>query len=110
MLTKHYAPTARLEVCTDTDKLLQRFTEYAARGKHPGLLLTTGQQAAFVGCGPQYVLGADIEAVARNLYAGLRALDSDGVDVILICAVERTGIGEAVADRLSRGSSGAAHV
>ncbi|HEY3290362.1 MAG TPA: L-threonylcarbamoyladenylate synthase [Anaerolineae bacterium] len=106
MLTKHYAPRARLEVATDTDQLRRLFTEYTARGQHPGLLLTTDQQASFAGCGPQYVMGADIEAVARKLYAGMRALDSDGVDIILISAVDGVGIGEAVADRLRRGSSG----
>lgn len=110
MLTKHYAPRARLEVGSDMANLMRLFTDYAAQGQHPGLLLTTSQQATFAGCAPQFVLGADIGAVARNLYAGMRALDSDGVDVILISAVDRAGIGEAVADRLRRASSGGAQV
>jgi len=41
------------------------------------------------------------------LYAGLRALDSAGADPILVSEVDATGLGEAVADRLRRGSAGA---
>ena len=51
------------------------------------------------------MLGENLADVARNLYAGLRALDDDGVDVILVSAVEQAGIGEAIADRLRRGAA-----
>jgi L-threonylcarbamoyladenylate synthase len=104
MLTKHYAPRARLHVAADTAELVRLFSGYVARGLHPGVLITAAQAAVCADLAPQYMLGDDLHAVARNLYAGLRSLDNEGVDVILISAVDPTGIGEAVADRLSRGS------
>jgi hypothetical protein len=69
------------------------------------LLLRNSQRAACSGLDPQFVLGDDVTEIARNLYAGLRALDSQGVDAILITAIERSGIGEAIADRLRRGGA-----
>ncbi len=104
MLTKHYAPRARLRVAANTDEMVRLFAQYSAQGQHPGLMLTAAQVIVCAELAPQYVLGDDVAAVARNLYAGLRALDHDGVDMILICAVDPTGLGEAVADRLNRAS------
>jgi hypothetical protein len=40
--------------------------------------------------------------MARDLYAGLRALDDAGSDVILCRAVRGPGLAEAIADRLRR--------
>ena len=105
LLSKHYAPRAALRVAADTAEMLRLHTEIAARGQCAGLLLTAEQVAACAGLEPQFILGAGLADVARNLYAGLRALDDDGVDVILIGAVEPAGIGEAIADRLRRGAA-----
>jgi L-threonylcarbamoyladenylate synthase len=70
-----------------------------------GLLLMAHEQAMFLGHTPTFVLGQNPIQMAQNLYAGLRALDSAGVDVILINAVEPTGIGAAIADRLQRAAA-----
>ena len=48
----------------------------------------------------------DLEHVARTLYAGLRALDSLGVDVILARTFPAHGIGLAIHDRLLRAAEG----
>lgn len=104
MLLKHYAPKARLHVVADMAEMTRWHADYAARGMRAGVLLTTAQAIACPHLAPRFILGDDVQAVARFLYAGLRALDNDGVDVILINAVDPSGIGEAVADRLRRGS------
>jgi L-threonylcarbamoyladenylate synthase len=105
MLSKHYAPRARLEIVADTDELLRRQLDYSARGLRVGLLILESQRAACEGLVPQFVLGADLDSVARNLYAGLRALDADGVDMILVNDVPASGLGTAIGDRLRRGAA-----
>jgi L-threonylcarbamoyladenylate synthase len=106
-LAKHYAPRAELRVVRSTAELLAVRQELLARGRRVGLLILEAQRAACADLSPVFVLGHDLAGVARNLYAGLRALDSAGADAILVSEVEATGLGEAVADRLRRGSAGA---
>jgi L-threonylcarbamoyladenylate synthase len=48
----------------------------------------------------------DEETIARNLFAALRRLDAMHLDLILIDAVPRTGLGRAIMDRLDRAVRG----
>ncbi len=48
----------------------------------------------------------DGAAAARVLFAALRTLDADGVDVILALGPVRGGLGAAVWDRLRRAAEG----
>ena len=105
LLNRHYAPRAELRVARTTAELIETRRALMARGLSVGALITDAQQADCAGLSPAFVLGHDLESVARNLYAGLRAMDSAGVDVILVSAVEAQGLGEAIADRLRRGSA-----
>ena len=105
MMEKHYAPQAELRVVRTTAELIETRRQLMAEGLAVGLLIVDAQQADCAGLSPVYRLGPDLESVARNLYAGLRAMDSAGVDVILVSEVEAQGIGEAIADRLRRGST-----
>jgi L-threonylcarbamoyladenylate synthase len=105
MLPSHYAPRAKLVLCRDTDDVLARRATFAARGLKTGLLILESQREACDNVHPQFVLGEAMSDVARNLYAGLRALDSAGVDVILVTEVPRVGLGEAIADRLARAAA-----
>lgn len=52
-----------------------------------------------------YPLGADLSSVARRLYAGMRWLDAQGVDVILCRDVGAGGLGLAIRDRLRRAAA-----
>lgn len=52
-----------------------------------------------------YRLGADLNSVARHLYAGLRWLDSQGIDVILCRDFGAGGLGAAIRDRLTRAAA-----
>ena len=105
MLDKHYAPNAQLVICRDIDNLLAHGSRLTAHGSRVGVLLLSSQRAACEMMHPQFVLGESVSDIARNLYAGLRALDSAGVDVILMTDVPRDGIGEAIADRLKRAAA-----
>lgn len=105
MLPSHYAPRARLALCHDTDDLLAQRAHFAAQGLKTGLLLRESQRKACDNLHPQFVLGETLEEMARRLYAGLRALDDAGVDVILVTQVPRVGLGEAIADRLTRAAT-----
>ncbi|MCL6509948.1 MAG: threonylcarbamoyl-AMP synthase [Anaerolineae bacterium] len=105
MLPSHYAPQAELIICRDIGEMLARHSALAGRHKKVGLLILENQRAACENLYPQFVLGNTMNDVARNLYAGLRALDSAGVDVILVTDVPREGLGEAIADRLVRAAT-----
>jgi L-threonylcarbamoyladenylate synthase len=105
MLDSHYAPRARVILYRDATDLLARHGALVAGGVRVGVLILDERQAICENIHPQFVLGRDLNDVARNLYAGLRALDGAGVDVILAPHVERHGIGEAIADRLTRAAA-----
>jgi L-threonylcarbamoyladenylate synthase len=102
MLEKHYAPNAKLIVARDLDDMRTHHSSLITHHFKVGLLLMAHEQAAFPGHSPCFVLGENLIGAAQNLYAGLRALDSAGVDMILVTQVEPVGLGEAIADRLRR--------
>lgn len=108
MLEKHYAPNARLIITNDIDDLLARYSALNAQDSalKIGLLLMVQHVGRCQHInGPTFVLGETLEQVAQRLYAGLRVLDSAEVDVILAVAIPRSGLGEAIADRLQRASA-----
>lgn len=47
----------------------------------------------------------DLAEAARNLFAALRALDESGAHTIAVAPIPRTGLGEAIADRLARAAA-----
>ena len=102
LLEKHYAPRATLKVLPDLEAIQIALEISEAAGRRVGLLLNASDRAAFPDVLPAFVLGDTPEAVARNLYAGLRALDDAGADVILCRVIEGPGLAEAIADRLRR--------
>ncbi len=105
LLRKHYAPRAQLRVVRTTSELIATREQLTSLGLRVGVLVRDAEQADCAALSPLFVLGPDLESVARNLYAALRAMDSAGVDVILVSAVEAQDLGEAIADRLQRGSA-----
>ena len=48
----------------------------------------------------------DLTEAAANLFAHLRALDESGAGTIAVVPIPRTGLGEAIADRLGRAAAG----
>ncbi|NWF64964.1 MAG: threonylcarbamoyl-AMP synthase [Chloroflexi bacterium] len=111
LLGKHYTPNAELILCKgEKDSALEKLFGLAkqaqAEGRSVGLLLANEDMASFESCVP-YPLGssADLESIARNLYAGMRALDNQGVSLILTRDFGKQGLGLAIHDRLLRAAS-----
>lgn len=129
LLTRHYAPRARLVLVTgagaDVAAAIARAAEgLAAAGLAVGLLLADedaapvappgiGQTAApdVLRSRPGIAIRrvgplADARAVARALFAALRDLDGGGVEVILARDFGTAGLALAVRDRLARAAEG----
>jgi len=114
-MLKHYSPRARVllfrgagdEQCLHA--LRERARSEAQRGARVGALLF--DEDADLLADPAIVkhLGAihDLEAVSQRLFASLRDLDAEGVDVILVRDPGRAGLGTALWDRLLRAAEGA---
>ncbi len=114
MLLKHYSPRAELRLFDGESEavrvaLRQTAYELMSQDQQVGLLVAEEDRAALLDiAAPLVVLGSlnELEAVARHLFAGLRDLDSLGVNVILARAYPPTGIGLAIRDRLLRAAEG----
>ena len=114
MLLRHYSPHATVYLVEGPDARLPAAlaalcAEFAAQGRRVGLLIADEDRDALTGVGvPIVTLGslADLEQVAQRLFAGLRELDAQGVDVIVARAFPQRGIGLAIHDRLLRAAEG----
>jgi L-threonylcarbamoyladenylate synthase len=101
---RHYAPKARLVLVEGSlDSMAQQLADAAShhRGEQLGLMLPGGIPAPAVSATffPWGRWQAP-EEMARDLYAGLRALDARGCTVILCPVPPAEGIGAAIRDRL----------
>jgi L-threonylcarbamoyladenylate synthase len=100
MLKSHYAPRATL-VLGDIDALLR-----AHAGKRVGILsfdrrfpqIPPEQQRALAPDG-------DLEEAARRLFAALRHLDEQDLDIIIAEPAPEKGLGRAINDRLRRAAA-----
>ncbi len=111
MMAKHYAPRTPLVLINDpaAAALARAVGELRGDGRHVGVLASSDDLAA-LGALPNvtpFDLGpADNRAVqASRLFAGLRALDAAGVDVILARTLPDEGLGRAINDRLRRAAT-----
>jgi L-threonylcarbamoyladenylate synthase len=93
MLESHYAPRARLRldaVDVRSGEALLAFGADAPAGAVKTLNLSAR---------------GDLTEAAANLFAHLRALDASGAPTIAAMPVPRTGLGEAINDRLARAAA-----
>ncbi len=108
---RHYAPRAHLVLVEGAlaelpGRLLEAAAPYAQ--ERLGLMLPADLAAAGLpaklGAIAVFPWGrwADSEELARDLYAGLRALDARGCTVILCPLPPAAGLGEAIRDRLRK--------
>lgn len=100
MLESHYAPRIPLSLNA----------EYALRHNIPAKQTAALRFSAFLPNVPeanQFVLSAkaDLEEAARNLFKGLRVLETGNFDVILAEKVPDRGLGKAINDRLARAAA-----
>lgn len=108
LLEKHYAPRAEmilfsgenardaLSACLAEERLVRRVGVLAADGEAEAL-----EKAGAV----VYRLGPDLNSIARQIYAGMRWLDGQGVDLILCRDYGEGGLGLAIRDRLTRAAT-----
>jgi L-threonylcarbamoyladenylate synthase len=109
LLEKHYAPRAEMVLFTGEQAgalLWAYLTEARLTGRTVGALAADGEAGALAEAGAVvYRLGADIHSIARQVYAGMRWLDEQGVDVIVCRDFGEQGLGLAIRDRLTRAAS-----
>ncbi len=113
LLAKHYAPRAELWLFTGeregvSGKMRQAAVELGKTGRRVGVLISEEQQGSFGDLAVEvYLLGSEkrLDDMAKRLYVGLRALDRQGVEVILAPEVVAEGLGLAIRDRLRRAAT-----
>lgn len=109
LLDTHYAPRAELIFCQGPkarQALAAELRAALASGRRPGVLALEEDAHELARMGAVvYSLGTDLKSVARHLYAGMRWLDMQGVDVILARDFGTGGLGLAVRDRLTRAAA-----
>lgn len=114
MMLKHYSPRAKLMFYGDGAPLeaILRQMQTDARiftqtGFRVGLLAPDAEAPAFADLSAEVVnLGSTPDQIAARLFAALRELDAQNVDVILARGYERAGIGAALNERLLRAAEG----
>ena len=109
LLETHYAPHAELIFCQGRNAhqaLVAELHAALAAGKRIGVLALDEEVDSLAQAGALvYPLGADLSSAARRLYAGMRWLDAQGVDVILARDLGVGGLGLAIRDRLTRAAT-----
>ena len=102
-LASHYTPRAEVVLVAELD-VAARAAAVLATGARVGLLAPAVPRdlpnAVELLAAP-----SDPAALARQLYALLRAADERGLDVLLAVPPPSTGLGAAVADRLRRAAA-----
>jgi len=103
---RHYAPKARLVVVEGVAADLEGRLAEAVRhhGKEKVGVMLPKEFGAPEGAAATFVWGrwANLEEMARGLYAGLHALDAAGCTVIVCPLPPARGIGMAIRDRLEK--------
>jgi L-threonylcarbamoyladenylate synthase len=111
MLSQHYSPRAELIYVAGADRanalltLRQIAEDEINRGRKVGLLMVEEDLSHFAGLSVQVAslgLESNLWEAAHRLYAGMRALDEQKVDVILARDLGERGPGLALRDRLRR--------
>ncbi|MCX7921037.1 MAG: L-threonylcarbamoyladenylate synthase [Clostridia bacterium] len=104
----HYSPKAKViiiegDIQSVVSKVLELQGEYAQKGAKVGILAT--EQTKDMYSSAEIISMGDRNepaTIAANLFAALREFDMRQVDVILAEAIESTGIGLAIMNRMSK--------
>ncbi|MEJ5197321.1 MAG: L-threonylcarbamoyladenylate synthase [Anaerolineae bacterium] len=110
LLSRHYAPRAELRLFVGpTEAALRAMRadaeEHIAAHRRVGILVADEDAAAFADLdviGETVGPADNLNIVAQRLFGALRALDAQGVDLILARDFSAHGLGTAVRDRLRR--------
>jgi L-threonylcarbamoyladenylate synthase len=108
----HYSPTVPTFLYQGKPDAIRRAMRAEVgtrqtRGEKIGVLIADEDIAAFQESGAEvYALGSDLEDIAARLFAGLRVLETVGIDAILCRDFPPVGLGLAIHDRLLKASGG----
>ena len=106
LLEKHYAPKAEMILFSGENARKMLFVHLKAAketGRKVGVLAADEDAGELEAAGALvYRLGSDLNSIARHIYAGMRWLDGQGVELILCRDYGESGLGLAVRDRLTR--------
>ncbi|WP_246944470.1 L-threonylcarbamoyladenylate synthase [Bacillus pinisoli] len=103
----HYAPQAPLQIFDGSVTFVQEAVNRSkSSGRKVGVLATdeTKQQYeadVVISCGSR----SDLSTIANRLYDSLRAFDETDVDIIISESFPKTGIGEAIMNRLEKAAT-----
>lgn len=101
MKYKHYSPNTPV-MMVQPEILATAVADLKAQGKKLGLLASPKQ---LVGLNAELVSAYEdesVEAATKGLFAGLRALDEQDLDLILVTTTAETGLGQAYMNRLKK--------
>lgn len=101
---RHYAPKSKLILVESEDELSEVAAEIIQQGKKAGLMLPSDWRKPLRSEAVIFDWGSwnDLEKLARRLYAGLRWLDKQGVEMIVCPVPSVKGLGVAIRDRLKK--------
>ncbi len=97
----HYAPRARV-VLTSVERIHLELRPLILEGLKIGVMGSPAQMVDLPAQVTRLTLPDTLEAVARVLYRELRAADRAQLDVVVIVPPPKTGLGEAIVERLER--------
>jgi L-threonylcarbamoyladenylate synthase len=98
MMSKHYSPSTKVRLWPQTE------SPPAVSGRI-GAIRFTSSPPPFPTITCRYLSDTgDLEEIAASLFSALRDLDGMSLDVIVVDTCERSGLGEAIMDRLLRAS------
>lgn len=114
MLTKHYSPNAKVllfsgDQISTINRMVSVARQLISNDINVGVMVSDENKHDFDEVNVKLqLLGShhDLEQISHNLFAGMRALEESGVDVILVMDYAREGLGLAISDRLLRASEG----
>lgn len=108
LLERHYAPRAEMILFAGEharDALIAFLAEQRLVRKVGVLAAQEDVEALEQAGAVVYRLGSDLSSIARHIYAGLRWLDGQGVDLIVCRDFGESGLGLAINDRLRRAAA-----
>jgi L-threonylcarbamoyladenylate synthase len=113
-MVKHYSPRARLVLYQGKqqpvlDAMLEAVQAHQDEERTVGVLVTDEDDSTFTSTEARRVTvgtAYDLDTISQRLFAAIRELDTQGVDVILARDFGREGLGAALWDRLLRAAEG----
>ena len=106
MKYKHYSPKARVLIIDGDISDGEKVYNLCVKMKRNPLILWNGEEIANSNMHADTLMNHnDTSAAARNLFALLRRADDSGFDTVLISAVDKSGAGLSVMNRMLRAAA-----